>query len=163
MKRVILITLILAAVVLAATRVYDIEPFQNCNGKAREIGQTFVTVCDSFIWAEFFAGAKPLHPDQDYLIQIKEAPDGAELYSGHASAQKSYDYTRAYLTKTFGSPPLVKGKEYLLKITHTEGDSINYYYDSLNTYKYGYIVVGGLDEPGLKDLAARIEGINVSC
>jgi hypothetical protein len=153
----------LAGILLASTRVYEIEPFQNCNGWTpgrpnNVIGQIFVATCDSFLWVDFFVGA-PNHAqlNNKYNVQIFEYPNGVmPIAQGEAPAGESiqYRYTHANLTQ---SGRVLKGKEYLLKITHGNGDSINYYYDSLDTYKYGNIVVGGIAEPGPKDLAARIE------
>jgi hypothetical protein len=161
MRRITITLILLAGVIIASTRVYEIEPFQNCNGWTQSypynhVGQIFVATCDSFLWVDFFVGAPN---DTGYNVEIQEYPSGEWLFRGYAQGKKSYDYTRANLSKRPGSAPIIKGKTYELKITNVNGDSINYYYDSRNTYKYGNIVVGGIAEPGPKDLAARVEGI----
>ncbi len=63
MVRKIIITIFLMfGIILSATRVYDIEPFKNCNTWTRRepdnwVGQIFVANCDSFVWVEIFIGA----------------------------------------------------------------------------------------------------------
>jgi hypothetical protein len=68
-----------------------------------------------------------------------------------------YEYVRFDTLEFFR--PLIKGKEYVLKVTHSDGDSINWYADTTNPYQYGRMFVGG-DAPLRWDLVARIEGVN---
>ncbi len=56
MKKVIIIFIFLITLGISSTRVYDVEPYKNFNGVSREIGQTFVANCDSFVWVEIFIG-----------------------------------------------------------------------------------------------------------
>jgi hypothetical protein len=159
MKWAIIISLVFVAIALAATRVYDIEPFQNCNGKAREIGQIFVATCDSFLWVDFFVGApNDTSNDGHYDVEIQEYPNGLWVVRGRAEAGKSYEYTPAIFNVRNPNAKVLKGKQYLLKVTHSNGDSINFYYNPNNLYPYGLIY----DPPppaANSDLAARIEGI----
>ena len=165
MKRVITIALVFAAIALAATRVYDIEPYKNVNAWSPYqgyIGQTFIATCDSFVWAEIFIGSQNI-PGQ-YHFEIREGDaQGPLIASGDTNAGPgiSYQYVRAYLTHRLNAK-VIKGKTYLLKITHSGGDSINYYYNPHNPYKYGQIMLpqGGAGPVHPWDLAARIEGIN---
>jgi hypothetical protein len=158
MKWAIIISLVFVAIAVAATRVYDIEPFQNCNGKAREIGQIFVATCDSFLWAEIFIGAANI-PGQ-YHFEISEYQEGTPIAAGNTNAGPGiyYDYVRANLSRV-SQEPILKGKTYLLKITHSSGDSINFYYNpNGNVYPYGEIY-GPPPQAANGDLAARVEGI----
>jgi hypothetical protein len=107
-------------------------------------------------YVDFFAGARPAHPDGSYVIQILEGNDAR--FAGNAPCS-SYRYVRANLVPQAPYVPLVKGKEYVLKITHSAGDSINYYYDETNPYAYGAMWAGGQYQSGY-DLCARIEGAN---
>jgi hypothetical protein len=162
MKKLTIIVVAMICIASGSTRVYEIEPYKNCNGLAagdqyHGIGQIFIAICDSFLWVDMFIGAKSRNPGYNYHAEILEYPNGAiPIYSGDTVAIAEYRYTRIPLSRQ-ANQKVLKGKQYLLRITHSNGDSINYYYDSLNTYKYGYIVVGGIAEPGSKDLAARIE------
>jgi len=75
MKQAITITLIFAALAMAATRVYDVEPFRNSNAWTLSyphnwVGQTFIATCDSFVWAEIFIGSQNI-PGQ-YHFEIRE-------------------------------------------------------------------------------------------
>jgi hypothetical protein len=162
MKRILMFTLIAICVGLGSTRVYDIEPYRNYNGKAygpTGIAQVFTCTCDSFLWAEFFVGASN---DTGYNIEIRASQGGQVIFEGYAEGKKSYDYTRADLHRR-SSEQIIKGKEYELRITLTSNppESINYYYDPTNPYKYGLALVPpqGSQIPLCWDLAVRIEGI----
>jgi hypothetical protein len=165
MKPLIIITM-LAGILFASTRVYEIEPFQNCNGWTPRypdnwVGQTFVATCDSFLWVDMFIGA-PNHALQNnyYHIEIQTTPGNIPIARGNAPAGDSisYRYTRANLITE--RPELItKGKEYLLKVTHGNGDSINFYYNpNGNVYPYGEIYVPP-PQAANGDLVARVEGI----
>lgn len=161
--------LILTAAASAATRICDVEPYRNCNGwtsaepNMNWVAQSFVCTADSLLWAEFFVGAA--NAAGQYYFAIRPNINGTILYDGHADAGDlvHYEYARANLTNE-AHVPLIKGGTYVLQITHTAGESINYYYDPNNPYKYGSMTVGGgkAPPPGeieMYDLACRIEGI----
>jgi len=64
-------------ILFGATRVYEIEPYKNCNSWSPQgppttayIGQTFIATCDSFVWAEIFIGSQNI-PGQ-YHFEIRE-------------------------------------------------------------------------------------------
>jgi len=168
MKRVITIALVFAAIALAATRVYDIEPYKNVNAWSPYqgyIGQTFIATCDSFVWADFFVGApNDTANGGHYNIEIQESPNGLWVVRGKAQAGISYDYTQAFFTERNPNAKVIKGKTYLLKVTHSGGESINFYYNPHNPYKYGQIMLpqGGAGPVHPWDLAARIEGMGLN-
>jgi hypothetical protein len=163
MKQIISILIMLVSVIFASTRVYDIEPYKNVNAWSPYygfIGQIFIATCDSFLWAEIFIGAPN---DTGYNVQIIESTTNLPVAEGYAPGgfKIQYQYTHAPLSRT-GLGSITKGKEYLLKITNARGDSINFYYDYNDPYKYGEIKIsGGIDNEShpveVIDLAARIE------
>jgi hypothetical protein len=169
MNRIIILTILLVIMANAGTRVYDIEPYKNVNAWSPQngyIGETFTAICDSFVWVDIFIGAPDTaHNNNYYRIEILPSGSSNPVAWGNAPAGDSiqYRYTRAMLTQT---DKIIKGKEYLLKVTQGNGDSINFYYSPEDPYKYGEIQVGGgvFHPPpqnlNLCDLAARIEGIN---
>ena len=168
MLRYIILMIAVIGILFGATRVYEIEPYKNCNSWSPQgppttayIGQTFIATCDSFVWADFFVGAPN---DTGYNVEIYEYPaSGLPIFGGYAEGKKSYEYTKANLQRV-GSQRIIKGKQYLLKITNVRGDSINFYYNPHNPYKYGQIMLpqGGAGPVHPWDLAARIEGMGLN-
>ena len=168
-----LLTLLVATAV-AATRICDVDVYRNVNGKvlgdaSHGVGQSFTNTADSLTWAEFFVGAA--NDSGQYYFTIRPSANGTILYDGHATAGPGieYEYARAGLTNE-AHVPLVKGKEYVLKVTlqsQNPNESINFYYDPTNPYKYGSIQFPDLGyhpppqpwEPD-SDLCCRIEGVN---
>lgn len=171
---IIILSIAVISIVSGATRVYDIEPYRNCNGWSPQgppttayIGQTFIATCDSFVWVDFFVGASNQGNPYRYVAEIFEHPGGVSpVFRGDTWAGQGYEYVRIQLRR-FTQNRIVKGQTYLLKITHSDGDSINFYYDPNDPYpQYGEIQVGGgrmyppPQNQSLCDLAARIEGVN---
>jgi hypothetical protein len=102
-------------ILVGATRVYDIEPYKNCNGWSPQgppttayVGQIFVATCDSFVWVDMFIGAPN---DTGYNVEIHASQGGQVIFEGYAEGKKSYDYTRANLRRR-SSEPIIKGKTY---------------------------------------------------
>lgn len=171
MLRYIILMIAVIGVLLGATRVYDIEPYKNCNGWSPQgppttayIGQTFIATCDSFVWAELFIGAA--NDTGQYNFRIEEYQTSTLIAIGDTNAGPEiyYNYVRAYL-EHLPNTKVMKGKTYILKVTHSNGDSINFYYDTRDSYKYGLAIIPNQQPPIplFWDIAARIEGINASC
>jgi hypothetical protein len=164
MFKYLTLTILFISTLFGATRVYDIEPYRNSSGWSPSngyIGQTFVATCDSFLWVDFFVGA-PNHALQYnyYHIEIQTTPGNIRIAWGNAPAGDSISYRYTHANLITERPELItKGKEYLLKITHGNGDSINFYYNpNGNVYPYGEIYVPP-PQAADGDLAARVEGI----
>ena len=158
---VLMLAAVLPAVMLGATREYDVDLVWNAHGWAygdegHGLEQTFVCTADSLLWAEFFVGAA--NSGGEYYFEVLNGTQ--QCYDGRVAAapESAYRYVRAELSPT--GPPLIKGKEYVLRITHSDGDSINYYANDLDAYQYGEIEVPGKVVPDVWDLACRIEGVN---
>jgi hypothetical protein len=173
MRRIFFASVALAAVASAACRQYDVDVYRNVNGKVPQgvyssVGQSFVCTADSLLWAEFFVGAA--NSGGKYSFEIRDLASNDLMYSRDTAVTgQNYEYVRADLLR-FGSEPLIKGKEYVLKVTYLNpghNDSLNFYYDPTNPYKYGGIQFPGLGyhpppqpwEPD-SDLCCRIEGVN---
>ncbi|MDW8114673.1 MAG: hypothetical protein RMJ34_07075 [candidate division WOR-3 bacterium] len=132
MRIKLMILLLTIAFIFAGTRVYDIEPYKNVNAWSPYmgfIGQTFVATCDSFVWAEIFIGARCRHPEGWYYAEISEYPIGDWVVRGRNIATAKYEYARIIFTERNLNVKVKKGRTYFLKITHSNGDSINFYYD----------------------------------
>jgi len=166
MKRILFALLALEGVALAACRIYDVDVYRNVNGRARGadgVTESFTCTADSLLWAELFVGAANSGGQYHFEIQT---PEGQKLYERDTSAGPNinYRFVRADLVPEPGAPPLIKGKEYVLKVTCTApGESLNWYADSTDPYKYGLFLdapTGGQSQPLLWDLCARIEGVN---
>jgi hypothetical protein len=154
---------------MAACRIYDVDVYRNVNGwtsgppNVNYVSQTFVCTADSLVWAEFFVGAA--NAEGQYQFAIKDG--NQNLYTGACDAAETlaYEFVRCSLSHV--GPALIKGKEYVLKITHSTGEPINFYYSPENPYAYGGLSVpgGGFQPPPGRtlpdcDLACRIEGVN---
>jgi hypothetical protein len=169
MRHCLIAVLILMAAASAATRVYDIEPYRNCNGKVagdqyHGVSQSFVCTASELLFAEFFVGDSNL--GGQYEFDVNEFETGRSAYHGTKGvAGQHYEYVRCdSLAQLL---PLIKGKEYVLKITHSAGESLNYYYSPANPYKYGHLnpQLGDQSHPEEyfpNDLCARIEGLSRS-
>ena len=170
MKRILIASVALAAIASAACRQYAVDVYRNVNGKVPEgvysgVSQSFTCTADSLLWAEFFVGAANSGGQYYFVIQT---PGQTELFHGDTIAGPNihYEYVRARLIPTLGAPKLIKGEEYVLKVTYLNpghNDSLNWYADSTDPYKYGLFLdapTGGQSQPLLWDLCARIEGVN---
>lgn len=166
MKRwVVLAWAALAGTATANVRAYDIAPYKCYEGWTATggyVAQQFVACADSLVYVDFFAGQKPAHSVDGYLVQVVDG--GTVLYEGNATDQKEWAYARADLARVNQSVPFVCGKTYLLKVSHTGSppQPINYFYDPRNTYTWGGMSVGGGEgQPPPQsndDLVARIYG-----
>ncbi len=161
-RRIVFGVLGLIVIGLGATRVYDIELSENCNGNTdppqhKWVGETFVAVCDSVQWCAAFIG-RPLSSG-DYVYGIYDST-GSTQYGVNADTGASgfrYEYAPAFFRPAV---KVLKGVKYMLRVSHSEDSVINYYYNSHDPYTYGHLIVNGQKSPGL-DLAARVEGVNV--
>lgn len=148
--------------VLANVRVYDVPPYKCCEGwteTAGYVAETFVACADSLVYVEFFAGQKPAHSAQGYLIQVLDG--GTELYRGNATDTLQWAFVRVDLERRHPEVPFVRGKTYTLKISHTgiPPQRINYFYDPRETtYAYGCLARDQHVELH-NDLVCRIYGI----
>ncbi len=173
MKRILIALVALATVASAACRQYDVDVYRDVNGKVPQgenygVCQRFICTADSLLWAEVFIGAP--NSGGSYSFEVRDLTSNQDVYSGEtAVAGQNYEYVRANLQK-HGLEPLIKGKEYVLKVTLSNSaptESLNFYYDPTNPYKYGNIQFPDFGyhpppepwEPD-SDLCCRIEGIN---
>jgi hypothetical protein len=162
--RLLLPYLLLAATAaLAGVRVMDVDAYKNVNGWTPQWGyvtQSFVNTCDTIRWVEFFVGAaNDTGANVNYKFDILDEATNDLIYSGLLKATRQhYQYARCTSFTKWAS--LIKGKSYVLKITHTGGDSINFYYSDQNPYEHG-MLISPVPEPAPSfwDLCCRIEGV----
>jgi len=163
MKRLLLTFATLAAVAMAACRIYDVDVYKNVNAtvpgdEGHGVSQSFTCTADSLLWAEFFVGAGN---DGGKYIYTISAPNGAPVFYGEDSVRRHYDYSHADLHR-WSMEPLIKGKTYVLKITQSNPNQmINFYYSDQNPYPYGMCTWAdtGHSAPLFCDLCCRIAGI----
>jgi hypothetical protein len=163
MRWIVLTVAALAATMTANVRVYDIPPYKCYEGWTAldgYVAEQFVACADSLVYAEFFAGQKPAHSEQGYRIEVLDG--GTALLRGYATDTLQWAYVRANLSRIPGAPSLVRGKTYLLKVSHTGAQRVNYFFDPRNSYTYGAISAGGGEaQPPPQtthDLVARVIG-----
>ena len=164
MKICLLGLVLWSTVALASSRIYDVAPWRNSNGwsdRGQFVSETFLSDVDSSLtWIEAFVGAP--NSGGTYEFRVYGSSPSNPIFGGHAFAGDSihYQFRRAELTR-LSDEPIVRGKEYTLKVYHSGGEALNFYYDPdpATRYQYGHIA----QPAGLPDtwcLAARIEGVN---
>jgi hypothetical protein len=106
-------------------------------------------------YVELFAGAKG--GGGDYHLSVLTNPGGSQIaYTATANGNVDHEWVRFHLQVT-RPESIVKGKKLTLKFTRSSGDSIQFYYDSTDQYKYGCLWAGGLAY-ATGDLACRVYG-----
>jgi hypothetical protein len=155
---------LVALTALANVRVYDVAPYK-CNegwsagGNGSYVAQQFVACADTLLYAEDFAGQKPNPPGPNgYLVQVMDG--NTPLYEGNATDTLQWAYVRANLSRVNPSVPFIRGKTYLLKVSHTGNppQPVNYFFDPRETtYTFGEMIVDGAPHEG-EDLVCRVVG-----
>ncbi len=120
------------------------------------VGQTFTANFDSICYCELFVGHRGASPQNQFNVEVWEA-NGPRVAKklGVTPPDRDHKWLRFDL-ETEPGQKFIRGKTYLAKFTRP-GDSINYYYQGGNPYRYGLPKVGGTDYPHL-DLACRTYG-----
>jgi len=139
------ILLLVALGAQAATRVYFVEPKELHQGKVagdeqHGIRQSFVANVDSIYYIEWFC-AEP-SAEGEYVFALQEKESGLPMCEGRAEVP-SIGWQWVKCSTFTGNLRFTKGKEYLLKVSHSGGDSVNFVYRTDNPYTYGAIEVGG--------------------
>ena len=112
---------------------------------------------DEPIYAEYFTGTATGQQYQVQLLRFDDPP--VVVAEGNAYENRSHVWVRCSLDVL--RPDLVtKGKLYEVRWTLSSGpDSLMYYYDSTDCYKYGGMAVGSqVPIPNPNDLACRVYG-----
>ncbi len=160
MKKCITILMATVLVAVAATRVYDVELSGNDNattprGPDNWVGQTFIATCDSIQWAAFFVGrSSRAEPNDKYYLGIYDSTGGG-FPLGEVNIPVHSDSIYRFLRGNFNpAVKVTKGVKYMLKVWHSGGDSVNFYFNRDSaSYHYGELWVNG-QKTGY-DLAAR--------
>jgi hypothetical protein len=153
----------LVSLTQAATRAYFVEPKTATSAwcpHGGNVGQSFVANVDSIYYLEWFVGelSQPGHYEFDVLDEATSEviAHGETLVPGRGWQWVRCDHF------TRGTLQFTKGKEYVLKVSHSDGDSVCYVYRTDNPYQYGAISVGGGDGHSppqtSHDLVCRIVG-----
>ncbi len=96
---------------------------------------------DSIYRIEFFHGVSS--SEGQYVFELREKVSDQFVCRGRSDVPgRGWQWVKC---STFtGNLRFTKGKEYLLKVSHSSGDSVNFVYRTDNPYpKYGQIEVGG--------------------
>jgi hypothetical protein len=161
MRRIRIALLAQAAVASAAFRIYDVDAHRNSSdwsSGAAGVSQSFICTSDSLLWAELFVG----EANSPGAYRFDVIGDSQLLCSGWDSSGPivSYQFIRAGLSLLPGAPGLDRGGEYILRITHSSGEPIHFYYAPNSSYRYGHLSAPGSTIADTWDLVAKIEGAN---
>jgi hypothetical protein len=162
-------TLVIAAALLlpltaqAATRAYFVEPKKLHEGKAagdeqHGIRQSFIANVDSISYLEWFVAE--LSAAGKYVFEIRDAATNDLVCEGSETLPaRGWGWIRCDSFYA-GGRRFTKGRQYLLKVHHDQGDSVNYVYRTDNPYSYGLMMVPGQQPPIplTWDLCARVYG-----
>jgi hypothetical protein len=138
-----------------------VEPKTATSGWTPEdeyVGQSFIANVDSLLYAEWFVAE--LSQSGRYKFEIREQGTGRLVGSGDTTMPvHGWQWIRCD-NWTLGDRSFVKGREYLLKVYHSTGDSVNYVVRTDNPYSYGLMMVPGQNPPIplTWDLCARVYG-----
>jgi hypothetical protein len=156
---------IIVSLGIAATRAYFVEPKTSANGWTEAdpnafVGQSFVANVDSIYYLEWFV-AEPSDSGFYVFDVLDQATSQLIAHGQKAVPEHGWQWVRCD-NWTQGNLQFTKGKEYIVKVSHSAGDSVNYVVRTDNPYQYGEISVGGgqLQPPPqtTTDLVARILG-----
>ncbi len=156
MKRIIVCILLIAGMAMAYLKAYEVEPVKaQWSGKARpDIGISQIITCnfDSLVYCEFFNGKGSAAGIHVSVLTMS----GYEVASGDTNDNGDHKWLRCYLHTT-APESIVKGKQYEFRFTRSGADSIHYYYDMRDPYRYGSMP--GDVAPNPRDLCMRVYGV----
>ena len=145
---------------------YHVEPVKALwSGQTRTIwGQDFVSQgltinfdeldSASGAYCELFAGSRG--GGGAYHLSVLTNPGGTEIASANAGGDVDHEWVKFKLS-VLRPDSIVKGKKLTFKFTRSGGDSIQFYYDSTDKYKYGCLTAPPLAY-WTGDLACRVYG-----
>ena len=159
----VIVTVLLPVTARAATRAYFVEPKLPTSAwcpYGGNVGQSFVANVDSVYYLEWFVAE--LSAAGKYVFEIRdEATNDLVCQGSETVPGRGWGWIRCDSFYA-GGRRFTKGKDYILKISHDQGDSVDFVYRLDNPYTYGHIVFGGgqLQPPPqtTTDLVARIYG-----
>ncbi len=149
--------LLMPALVLAATKMYDVVPYRNCVAQARpdeEISQTFINVVDDELTlASLWVADADTH--RYHVDVVDSAMPAVRVAYGDANAMNGFcGWLNFDLSP---DEPLMRGRTYRAVFNRPGGSPITFSYCDTNPYKYGCLSVGSTPD-SMKDLACRITG-----
>ncbi len=154
--------LLMPALVMAATKMYDVVPYRNCVAQARpdeEISQSFINVVDSLTVISVWVGDAG-DTSKHFEIQVRDSVTSeliAQTKVGGAQPTWNWSWMLCSLVTTNGKRP-IRGRTYRATLTRQNGVAISYAYDPReSTYAYGCMSVGATRHPS-EDLAMRVYG-----
>lgn len=104
--------------------------------------------CELFVGSRGGGGA--------YHLSVLTNPGGSEIASANSAGDVDHRWVRFNLN-VLRPDSIVKGKKLTFKFTRSGGDSIQFYYDSSDKYKYGCLTAPPLAY-STGDLAMRVMG-----
>jgi hypothetical protein len=138
-----------------------VEPKTATSGWTPEdeyVGQSFIANVDSLLYVEWFV-AELSQPGR-YKFEVVTQVGSQFVCRGYESVPaRGWQWVRCS-TFTEGSRGLTKGVDYVVQISHENGDSVNYVVRTDNPYSYGLMMVPGQQPPIplTWDLCARVYG-----
>jgi hypothetical protein len=145
----------------AATRAYFVEPKLPTSAwcpYGGNVAQSFRANVDSIHYIEWFCGE--LSAPGFYVFDVKDEATGQTVAHGQDTVPtRGWQWVRCD-NFSYGTRKFTKGKDYILKVSHSAGDSVNFVYRTDDPYAYGHMSVSGgelVPEPD-DDLVARVYG-----
>ena len=139
---------------LGLVRVYDVAPVKaSWNGwthRGDALSQVITCNFDSLNYVELFAGARGNGGAYRAGVWL----DGTEIMWSHGDTVPDHGWVRFENWNT--RVPSTKGRRYELRFMRSGSDSIQYYYDHTNPYKYGEMPRDIAPAPA--DLSMRVYG-----
>jgi len=103
------------------------------------VSQTVTCNFDSLSYVELFAGG--IGNGGHYNLDVRDGSTGDRVaYKYDVTQRQGHSWIRFDTLAIVGA--FTKGKTYQFKFTRSGSDSIQFYYDSTDKYKYGGMAVG---------------------
>ncbi|MCR4423468.1 MAG: CARDB domain-containing protein [candidate division WOR-3 bacterium] len=130
---------------------FDWSGWTRCTGANRYVSQTIIGNFDSLVYVELFVGARGI--GSCYRVEVW---NGDKLVMWSSGVQKrSYSWVRfENWNRRFG---FTRGKRYEFRFSRAGPDSIQFYYDAGNPYRYGTLLYSYAAES--LDLCMRVYGV----
>jgi hypothetical protein len=118
------------------------------------VWQSLTCNFDTVVYCELFAGSRG--GGGDYYLSVLTNPGGSQIASANAAGDVDHKWVRFNLAVDYPES-IVKGKKLTFKFTRSGGDSIEFYYDSTDQYRYGCLTAPP-HVYATGDLACRVMG-----
>ncbi|MGQ9678296.1 MAG: hypothetical protein ACUVUD_03340 [bacterium] len=148
---------------LAGIKSYEVEPVKPAwSGWTRSVpglnvvSQTITANFDSLVWVELFVGDLCKNPQNRFDVEVWEMGGQRIVKRFGVSAPDQGNKWLRFETEYEAGKRFVRGKQYEIRFIFQGKDSIQFYYDLRNPYRYGEMLRGVALESA--DLCMRVYG-----